>query len=89
MTSFPSKPRATRISFDIDNFQVELTDGRNIVIPLAYFPRLLAASDVQRNDYIISGGGIGLHWEQLDEDIRVDNLLLGIFDHSLPNTKAA
>lgn len=88
MTFFPHKPCATGISFDQDTMTVELTDGRKIVIPLVYFRKLLDATEAQRNNYFISGGGTGLHWEDLDEDIRVDNLLLGIFDHTIPKSAA-
>ncbi len=52
-----------------------------------YFPRLLKASEKQRNAFIISGGGSGLHWDELDEDISVDNLLLGIGDQIKVNWK--
>ncbi|MCX7014500.1 MAG: DUF2442 domain-containing protein [Candidatus Sumerlaeota bacterium] len=51
-------------------------------VPLAYFPRLLRATPVQRAQYIISGGGTGLHWDELDEDISVPALLLGIGDRT-------
>jgi len=56
---------------------VSLTDGRQLSIPLAYFPRLLNASLEQRKKYEMSGGGTGLHWEEIDEDISVPGLLLG------------
>ncbi len=79
MPSFRHKPLAKKVEFDEENMGVELYDGRKIIIPLAYFPKLLNANEINRRDYIISGGGIGLHWETLDEDILVDNLLLGIF----------
>ena len=80
MTSFQHKPLAKSVEFDEDTICVELLDGRKIVIPLVYFPRLLQANDKDRQDYIISGGGVGLHWEAIDEDIHVENLLFGIFD---------
>jgi hypothetical protein len=89
MNSFPSKPLATHLSFDTNNMQIEFTDGRILIIPLVYFPRLLNAKPGQREHYIISGGGTGLHWEELNEDLLVKNLLLGIFDQSLPNSTAA
>jgi hypothetical protein len=89
MSSFPSKPCATRVTFDVDNMRVEFTDGRSLIIPLAYFPRLLNATSTQKEHYIISGGGTGLHWEEIDEDILVNNLLLGIFNQTLPNSSAA
>ena len=89
MPSFPIKPCATDVTFNPEMMDIELADGRHLQIPLAYFPRLLAASPSEREDYVISGGGSGLHWEGIDEDILVDNLLLGIFDHNMPNSSAA
>lgn len=80
MSFFQHKPLAKKIDFENDNMCVELQDGRKLLVPLAYFPRLLQASHTQRCDYVISGGGIGIHWESLDEDIHVGNLMLGIFD---------
>lgn len=71
-------PRAERIWFDDDNLWVELTDGRQIGVPLAYFPRLLQGNAEQRAKWEMSGGGTGLHWEELDEDISVPGLLAGI-----------
>lgn len=68
---------------------VELTDGRQLGVPLAHFPRLLNAAQAQRDDYIISGGGTGLHWDELDEDISVEALLLGIGDRTKPAKKAS
>ncbi len=59
---------------------VELADGRCLGVPLAYFPRLLKATGDQRKRLTISGGGTGLHWEEIDEDVSVKNLLLGIGD---------
>jgi hypothetical protein len=76
---------AKKIDFDSNNMWVELADGRQIGVPLAYFPRLLNANKEQRKCYIITGGGIGLHWDELDEDISVKSLLLGIGDRSLSN----
>lgn len=80
MTSFQHKALAKRVEFDESTICVELHDGRKIIVPLVYFPRLLQADPADRQNYIISGGGVGLHWDTLDEDIRVDNLLLGLFD---------
>jgi hypothetical protein len=80
---------AKKVEFDDDSLSVELHDGQKIAIPLVYFPKLLQASREQRLAYIISGGGIGLHWEELDEDIRIDNLLLGYsvgYDRSISLT---
>ncbi len=48
---------------------VTLIDGRKLGVPLAYFPRLLAATPEQRQQYAFSGNGTGIHWDELDEDI--------------------
>lgn len=71
MNTLMFEPRARKVRFDADNMWVELTDGRQLGVPLAYFPRLLNVSQAQRDDYVISGGGTGLHWDELDEDISV------------------
>jgi hypothetical protein len=83
------EPRAKRVFFDADNMWVELADGRQLGVPLAYFPRLLNATQTQRACYVISGGGAGLHWDELDEDISVKFLLLGIGDRTRPARKAS
>ena len=73
---------AIKLWLDADNLWVLLADGRQLSVPLAYSPRLLRANDEQRQASILSGGGSGLHWESLDEDISVDGLLLGVGDRS-------
>ncbi len=85
------KPLAKTIHFDSESMTVDLVDGRILTVPLAYFPRLLKASPEQRNHYVISGGGVGLHWDELDEDISVEYLMMGYIDHSNPGnfSKAA
>jgi len=83
------EPRAKKVTFDADNMWVGLTGGRQLGVPLPYFPRLLNAAQAQRDDYIISGGGTGLHWDELDEDISVKALLLGIGDTTMPARKAS
>ncbi len=69
---------ATALHFDDDNLWVEFADGRRLAVPLAYLPLLRNATPAQQMKYVISGGGTGLHWEELDEDILVENLLLSI-----------
>lgn len=69
--------RAKEVWFDADNLWIALMDGRQLSVPLAYFPRLLNATQKQRQDVRILGGGIGLHWPKVDEDIDVSGLLLG------------
>ena len=71
---------AKAVSFDASNMWVDFVDGRKLGVPLAYFPRLLNATSEQREHYEISGGGSGLHRDEIDEDISVENLLLGIGD---------
>ena len=89
MNTLIFEPRASRVLFDADNMWIELTDGRRLGVPLAYFPRLLDATQTQRENYIIGGGGTGLHWEDLDEDISVKFLLLGVGDRTRPTRKAS
>lgn len=60
-----------------DTLMVELHDGRSISAPLAWYPRLAHGSSAERNNWRLIGGGRGIHWEDLDEDISVDNLLAG------------
>ena len=71
MNTSVNKARAAAVSFDEDNLWVDLVDGRRLSVPLSFFPRLLHATEAQRNNVIISGGGLGLHWEDIDEDISV------------------
>ncbi len=80
---------AKAVSFDASTMWVDFTDGRRLGVPMAYFPRLLKAQPEQRLRYEISGGGSGLHWEELDEDINVENLLLGIGDRTKNHLLAA
>ncbi|QTA82543.1 DUF2442 [Desulfonema limicola] len=82
MNTLTFKPLAKKLRFDSDNMWLELTDGRQLGVPLVYFPRLLNAEQKQLEEYIISGGGSGLHWDNLDEDISVKSLLLGIGDQT-------
>lgn len=81
-----SKPLAVHVRFDDDNMWIALSDGRTLGVPLAYFPRLLKASAEQRSRYVISGAGGGLHWDELDEDISVEHLLMGHGDRTLRST---
>ncbi len=84
MSTLATKPSATHVWFDLDNMWVKLADGRQLAVPLPYFPRLLRATPEQREQLTISGGGSGLHWDELDEDISVEGLLLGIGDRTKP-----
>ncbi len=88
MNTLVIKPLAKSVSFDETNMWVELADGRKLAVPLAYFPRLLHATLMQRKKYEISGGGTGLHWGDIDEDISVEGLLMGIWDRTRTSTIA-
>jgi hypothetical protein len=80
---------AEALSFDDYTMWVELSDGRTLGVPLAWFPRLLHASAAQRENYEISFGGTGLHWEAIDEDISVEGLLAGQADMTHRPPRAA
>ena len=77
MNTFSFDAKAAKVWFDETNLWVSLHDGRQLSVPLAYFPRLLRATLQQRKKFELSGGGIGIHWDALDEDISVAGLLLG------------
>ena len=77
MTTLDLNPSATKVWFDENALWLALRDGRQLSVPLAYFPRLLKASSAQRAKFELSGGGTGIHWDELDEDISVAGLLLG------------
>lgn len=66
---------ATNVRFDADIMCVQLFDGREISVPLEWFPTLRDATDEQRNNWRLIGKGVGIHWEDLDEDLSVEGLL--------------
>lgn len=80
---------AESLRFDEHTLWVELSDGRTIGVPLAWFPRLLHASPEQRRRYRISRSENGLHWDELDEDISVAGLLAGRGDMTQCRPNAA
>ncbi|WAC60155.1 DUF2442 domain-containing protein [Brevundimonas sp. SL130] len=69
--------RISDVRIDDDYLTVELMDGRIISAPLAWYPRLLNASPDQRARWERAGGGYGLHWPDLDEDLSTEGLLRG------------
>ncbi len=69
--------RVTDVSFEDGMLSVFLMDGRNIRVPLAWYPRLLHATEEQRNNWEVSGGGYGMHWPDIDEDLSTEGLLRG------------
>ena len=68
---------AGAVEFSGEAMQVFLTDGRVLSVPLLWFPRLFAATPEQRARVEIGGGGVGLHWPDLDEDLSFANLMAG------------
>ena len=70
-------PRATSVESTDDELIVSLSDGRTLSVPLAWFPRLLGAAAAERADWRLIGGGEGIRWEALDEDLSVRGLLRG------------
>jgi len=68
---------ATDVTVSEDALSVELSDGRMIVVPLEWYPRLLHAETTERKSWRFIGGGHGIHWPAIDEDISIANLLLG------------
>jgi hypothetical protein len=68
---------AKSVQFDDTTMQVTLLDGRILSLPLTWFPVLNAATHEQRTNHEIAGGGISLHWPELDEDLSVAGLLAG------------
>ena len=70
-------PAAESLSVTEDTLAVDLSDGRTISVPLAWYPRLNHASPSELNNWRLIGKGHGIHWEDLDEDISVEGLLAG------------
>ena len=71
------KARAINIDINEDTITVDLDDGRTISAPIAWYPRLIHAEPEERDNWRLIGEGEGINWEDLDEDISIENLLLG------------
>ncbi len=69
--------RIKNVHLSEDLLSVDLLDGRTISVPLAWYPRLLHATPEQRANWQIAGGGYGIHWPELDEDLSSEGLLRG------------
>lgn len=70
-------PDAVDVQISDDAVTVELSDARSISVPLAWYPRLLYGRPEERRNWRLIGGGEGIHWEGLDEDVSVEGLLAG------------
>jgi len=70
-------PFAENVTVSDDTLCVDLSDGRSVSVPLAWYPRLLRATPAERKRWRLIGRGLGIHWVDLDEDINVEGLLAG------------
>ncbi|MBA3891119.1 MAG: DUF2442 domain-containing protein [Gemmatimonadaceae bacterium] len=70
-------PNAESVTVTTDTLRIDLSDGRTISVPLAWFPRHVHATPEERNDWRLIGTGQGVHWEAIDEDVSVSGLLAG------------
>ena len=77
MSTLTNKPvaDAVDVACTADELVVTLADGRRVSAPLTWFPRLLGATPVQRAKWRLIGKGVGIHWDELDEDISIRSLL--------------
>ncbi|MFQ5454737.1 MAG: DUF2442 domain-containing protein [Nitrospirota bacterium] len=70
-------PYAENVTITEDTLSVDLSDGRSISVPIAWYPRLLHSTPRARSNWRLIGKGHGIHWEDIDEDISIENLLMG------------
>ena len=70
-------PFVENVTISDDTLTVDLSDGRSISVPLAWYPRLSHASSAERKHWRLIGRGVGIHWDDIDEDISVEGLLAG------------
>jgi hypothetical protein len=70
-------PSATAVSVSDDSLIIELSDGRSVTAPLAWYPRLLHATRAERDNLRLIGEGSGIHWFDVDEDISIESVLSG------------
>jgi hypothetical protein len=70
-------PEALDVLLTDDTLSVDLSNGRSISVPIAWFPRLLHSTEQERNNWRFIGRGQGIHWEDLDEDVSIEGLIAG------------
>ena len=70
-----NEARAVEVAVDSETLHVVLADGRRLSAPLEWFPRLRDASDKQRANWRLIGAGVGIHWDEIDEDVAIGTLL--------------
>ncbi len=81
--------RVADVEVSEDILSVQLMDGRRISVPLVWYPRLLSATPAQRRNWRVIGGGYGIHWEDVDEDLSTEGLLRGAPAPRQPMAKAS
>ena len=74
-SSAASSVRATKVQVGRTHLSVSLNDGRSVRVPIAWFPRLASGSPEQRQHWRLIGRGVGIRWEEMDEDLSVEGLL--------------
>jgi Protein of unknown function (DUF2442) len=79
----PKTALAQSVEFDAHMMRITLMDGRELGVPLAWFPTLKKATTAQRARCEIGGGGVGLHWPDLDEDLSIAGLMAGVDTQSM------
>jgi Protein of unknown function (DUF2442) len=77
MSILTAEAKAQHVTITDDTLAVDLSDGRTISVPLAWYPRLLRGTPEERNNWRFIGEREGVHWPDLDEDVSVENLLMG------------
>lgn len=77
ISAITTDERVANVETNEDELSVRLMDGRTISVPLAWYPRLLHATTEQRQNWEIAGGGFGIHWPDIDEDLSTEGLLRG------------
>ncbi|PYP84384.1 MAG: DUF2442 domain-containing protein [Blastocatellia bacterium AA13] len=77
MSTLTAEAKAQDITITEDTLAVDLTDGRTISVPLVWYPRLMHGTEKERNNWRFIGDNEGIHWPDLDEDISIENLLMG------------
>ena len=79
--------RAMHVAVEEARLVVDLMDGRTIAVPLAWYPRLANATPEQRSNWELAGGGYGIHWPDIDEDLSTEGLLRGARAPQAPQTE--
>ncbi len=80
--------RVEAVYFTRNSLTVDLMDGRTISVPLSWYPKLLKATIKERSNFEICGGGFGIHWPEIDEDLSTEGLLRGSPAPNAPKNKS-